>query len=308
MTKKIALVLGLTAFFTLVEIVGGLMSNSLALLADAGHMGTDVAALGLALWGASIAKRRDGSAQHFGNLRWEVMAAMVNGLALFVIGIGISIEAVDRLKHPRPIDATLFGWVASVGLVVNLVSLRVLHGHHHHDLNVRGAYLHIMGDVLGSIGAIGAALVIHFTGWTPADPIISVLVSLLILRSAWRLVSESGTILLDRVPPHVPSAEVERRLREVEGVERVHDVHVWSVASGLVAMSAHAVVPALESHPETLRRLEGAMTALGIGHVTIQLETGGACEGENCGDAEDAGAGADSGHHHGHQHGHRHPH
>jgi cobalt-zinc-cadmium efflux system protein len=299
MTRKLAVVLALTAIFTLVEVVGGLVSNSLTLLADAGHMGTDVAALALALFGARIAQRRNGAAHRFGNLRWEVLAALVNGLALFVIGVAITIEAVDRLKHPRAIDATLFGAVATVGLFVNIVSLRVLHGHHHHDINVRGAYLHIMGDILGSVGAIIAALVIHYTGWLPADPIISVVVSALILRSAWRLVRESGTILLDRVPAHVPLRDVEDRLRASSGVETVHDVHLWTVTSGLVAMSAHVVVPSLEDHPGVLRQLEGEMTALGIGHVTIQLETGGECGGERCGDAE-AGEG--------HLHGHNHPH
>ncbi len=302
MTRKLAMVLALTAFFTLVEIVGGLVSNSLTLLADAGHMGTDVAALGLALFGARIAQRRDGSAQRFGNLRWEVLAALVNGLALFVIGLAITIEAFDRLKHPRPIDATLFGAVAAVGLVVNIISLKVLHGYHHHDLNVRGAYLHIMGDILGSVGAIAAALVIHYTGWLPADPLISVLVSVLILRSAWRLVKESGTILLDRVPAHVSLREVERRLQSGEGVTRVHDVHVWTVAGGLVAMSAHVVVPELESHPDVLRLLEADMGLLGIGHVTIQLETGGPCGAELCGDPASAAAAPGAGHHHGHNH------
>jgi cobalt-zinc-cadmium efflux system protein len=249
-------------------------------------MGTDVAALGLALFGARIAQRRDGAANRFGNLRWEVLAAMVNGLALFVIGIGISIEAISRFTHPPTINAGLFGAVATVGLVVNLVSLRALHGHHHHDLNVRGAYLHIMGDVLGSAGAIAAAIIIHYTGWVRTDPIVSVLVSVLILRSAWRLVRESGTILLDRVPAHLTIQEVEAGLREVPGVTQVHDVHVWTVAGGLVAMSGHIVVPDLATHPEALRQSEAAMTALGIGHVTVQLETGDVCGAELCGDPE----------------------
>ncbi len=185
--RRIAIVLGLTAVFAAVEVIGGLLANSLTLIADAGHMGTDVAALALALVGARIAQRREGPAQHFGNLRWEVLAAMVNGLALFVIGLFITIEAIDRFTHPLAVNATLFGAVAVAGLVVNLVSLRVLHGHHHHNLNARGAYLHIFGDVLGSVGAIVAAVIIHYTGWTRVDPIISVLVSVLILRApgAW---------------------------------------------------------------------------------------------------------------------------
>jgi len=172
---------------------------------------------------------------------------------------------------------------------------------------VRGAYLHIMGDVLGSVGAIVGAIVVHYTGWLPVDPILSVLVSVLILKSAWRLVRESGLILLDRLPEHVAVSDVERRLLAVSGVERVHDIHVWTVASGLTAMSAHAVVPDLDAHPAVLRQLESAMTSLTIGHVTIQLETGGECGGELCGDAEaPALMAGHAGHHHGDGHDHRH--
>jgi cobalt-zinc-cadmium efflux system protein len=286
MTRKLGFVLALTAIFTVVEIAGGLMSNSLTLLADAGHMFTDVAALVLALFGARIAQRREGAAYHFGNLRWEVLAAMVNGLMLFVIGIAITIGAIDRFRHPLPINDELFGGVAAVGLLVNLLSLRVLHGGHRHNLNVRGAYLHIMGDTLGSLGAIVGAVIIHYTGWLKVDPIISVLVSVLILRSAWRLIRESGLILLDRLPEHVSIADVERRLLAVPGVARVHDIHVWTVAGGLTAMSAHAVVLDLEAHPAVLHQLERAMTDLAIRHVTIQLETGHECDGELCGDQE----------------------
>ena len=273
MTRKLGLVLALTAIFTVVEIAGGLMSNSLTLIADAGHMFTDVAALVLALFGARIAQRREGAAYRFGNLRWEVLAAMVNGLMLFIIGIGITIGAIDRFRHPLPINAEMFGGVAVVGLLVNLFSLRVLHGGHRHNLNVRGAYLHIMGDTLGSVGAIVGAVLIHYTGWLKVDPIISVLVSVLILRSAWRLIRESGLILLDRLPDHVSIADVEQRLLAVPGVSRLHDLHVWKVADGLTAMSAHAVVLDLEAHPVVLR----------------QLETGHECEGELCGDEEVTG-------------------
>jgi cobalt-zinc-cadmium efflux system protein len=287
-TRRLAWVLALTAGFLLVEVLGGLLSGSLALLADAGHMATDVAALTLATVGARIAQRRASAAHKFGNLRWEVLAAMVNGLILVAVAVGISIEALERLRTPHEINAMLFGAVAVAGLGVNLTALRLLHGHHHDDLNVRGAYLHIMGDVLGSLAAIGAAAVIHFTGWLPADPLISAFISLLILASAWRLIRESAEILLDKVPPHLEVPEVERRLLSVPGVSRVHDVHVWTVTTGLVAMSAHAVVPDLVHHPETLRRLGDEMNGLGIGHVTIQLETGDPCEGEDCGDAAPA--------------------
>jgi cobalt-zinc-cadmium efflux system protein len=283
-TRKLGMVLALTLSFLIVEVVGGYLSGSLALLADAGHMATDVAALTLALLGARIAQRKAPPSQRFGNLRWEVMAALVNGLTLFVIGFTITLEAVERLAYPQEIDAVMFGIVATAGLIVNLIALKVLHGDHTHDLNVRGAYLHILGDVLGSVGAITAALVIHFTGWLPADPIVSAFISFLILMSAWRLVKEAAEILLDKVPKHVDVPEVERRLVGVDGVDRVHDVHVWTVTSGLVAMSAHVVVPELDRHPETLTLLNDEMSRLGIGHVTIQLETGGPCGGEHCGE------------------------
>jgi cobalt-zinc-cadmium efflux system protein len=302
--RKIAIVLGLTATFTVVEIAGSVLSNSLTLLADASHMGTDVAALGLAFIGARIAQRREGPARHFGNLRWEVLAAMVNGLALFVIGLFITVAAIDRFSHPRVINAALFGGVAAAGLVVNLISLRVLHGHHEENLNARGAYLHILGDVLGSVGAIVGAVVIQYTGWMRVDPIISVLVSVLILRSAWRLVRTSGLILLDRVPAHVQPVEVERRMMAVDGVTRVHDLHVWTVASGLIAMSAHVVVPDLVTHPGILRQLEHEMSRMGIRHVTVQLETGDECVGELCGDEE--GSGTEIAGHQGHTHQHSH--
>ncbi len=294
--RKFALVLGLTALFTLVEVVGGMLANSLTLLADAGHMGTDVAALGLALAGARMAQRRDGSAQRFGNLRWEILAALLNGLALFVIGAGITLAAIDRFFSPRVVNASLFGGVALAGIVVNLVSLSVLHGHRGHSLNARGAYLHILGDILGSVGALVAAIIIHFTGWMRVDPVISVLVSVIILRSAWRLVRESSVILLDRAPESVPAGDVEGSLLGVGGVSRVHDVHVWSITSGLVAMSAHVVVPDLVSHPGVRHELEDAMSHLGIRHVTIQLETGGDCEAERCGEEVPVSVG------HSHQH------
>lgn len=285
MTRKLGLVLGLTASFLLVEVIGGWLSGSLALLADAGHMATDVAALTLATLGARIAQRRATAAHRFGNLRWEVLAALINGVVLAAVAVMITIEALERLQAPQQIDALLFGVVATAGLVVNLIALRVLHGHHHNDLNVRGAYLHIMSDVLGSIGAIGAAVTIQLTGWLPIDPLISALIALLILHSAWRLIRESGQILLDRVPPGVSVPEVERRLMARADVARVHDVHVWTVTSGLVAMSAHVVVPSLEAHPEVLHELRDEMAAMGFGHVTLQLETGGDCGGELCGEA-----------------------
>ena len=283
-TRRLTSVLGLTAVFTLAEIVGGVVSGSLALLADAGHMFSDVAALALSLFAIRLARRPPTERRTYGYARFDILAALGNGATLLVVSGLIVVEAWQRVREPVEIDGPIMLGVAALGLLVNVVAAFVLHGHAHDNLNVRGAYLHILGDVLGSVGAIGAAVVIYTTGWLAADPLISALISLLILRSAWRLVRESGAILLDRVPEDVSVAEVERRLVAVAGVERVHDVHVWTVTTGLVAMSAHAVVPDLEAHPATLRRLGDEMAELGFGHVTIQLETGEPCVGEECGD------------------------
>ncbi|MFL5449516.1 MAG: cation diffusion facilitator family transporter [Gemmatimonadales bacterium] len=275
---RLAVVLGLTLVFMLVEAVGGWISGSLALLADAGHMLTDAGALGLSLLSGWIALRPATDNKTFGYQRWEILAALVNGAALFGIAAWVILEAVQRIQHPQPIRAQLFLIVAAAGLVVNLISLRMLHGLRHGSLNSRGAYLHVLGDALGSAGALAAAAVIWLTGWLLADPIISIALALLILVGAWRLIRESTDILLEGVPGHVSMPEVERRMLDVPGVTAVHDLHVWTVTSGLVAMSGHAIVPELASHPEVLEGIRGQMAGLGIAHVTIQLEVQHECE------------------------------
>ena len=269
--------LGLTAAFMVVEAVGGWVAGSLALLADAGHMLTDVGALSLSLLTAWIARRPADDAKTYGYQRYEILAALVNGAALFGIAGWVVVEAMHRLQEPHAIRTGLFLTVAVAGLVVNLVSLGILHGAHGHSLNTRGAYLHILGDVLGSVGAIGAAVIIVFTGWTLADPIISIAISLLILIGAWRLVRESADILLEGVPKTVSMEEVHRRMLGVGGVTAVHDLHVWTVTSGMVAMSGHAVVPDLGAHPGVLDGIRSQMAGMGIGHVTIQLEVEDGC-------------------------------
>jgi cobalt-zinc-cadmium efflux system protein len=271
-------VLGLTGSFMVLEVVGGWLSGSLALLADAGHMLTDVGALALSLLTAWIAQRPADASKTYGYLRWEILAALVNGAALFGIAGWVVLEAIERIQHPGPIRSGLFLAIATAGLVVNLVSLAVLHGSRHGSLNARGAYLHVLGDALGSVGALTAAAIIWLTGWTVADPIASVVLSLLILVGAWRLLRESTDILLDAVPRHVAMAEVQQRILGVSGVAAVHDLHVWTVVNGVVAMSGHAVVPELDSHPEVLDGIRTEMAALGIGHVTMQLEVADECE------------------------------
>jgi len=271
-------VLGLTGTFMLIEVVGGWLSGSLALLADAGHMLTDVGALALSLLTAWIAQRPADDTKTYGYLRWEILAALVNGAALFGIAGWVVVEALQRLRHPEPIQSGLFLAVAAAGLVVNLISLYLLHGSRDGSLNARGAYLHVLGDALGSVGALAAAGVIWVTGWLPADPIASVGLSLLILVGAWRLMRESTDILLDAVPRHVALADVHQRILGVRGVVAVHDLHVWTVVNGVVAMSGHAIVPDLDSHPAVLDGIRTEMADLGIGHVTMQLEVADECE------------------------------
>ena len=276
---RLTTVFCLTAVFMVVEAVRGCLSGSLALLADAGHMLTDVGALGLTLLTAWIARRPADQSKTYGYLRWEILAALVNGAVLFGLAGWVVVEAIGRINQPAPIRGGLFFAVASAGLVVNGVALGLLHGTHHDHLNTRGAYLHILGDLLGSVGAVAAAVIVLLTGWTVADPIVSVVLSLLILVGAWRLVRESTDILLEGVPGHISVPEVERRMRGLPGVVAVHDLHVWTVASGIVAMSGHAVVPDLDAHPGVLTGIRESLAEMGIQHVTVQLETGGCEEG-----------------------------
>jgi cobalt-zinc-cadmium efflux system protein len=275
-------VLLLTAAFMVIEAVAGWVSGALALLADAGHMLIDVAALGLSLFTAWIARRPASPSKTYGYLRLEILAAVVNGAALIGIAVGVILEAFDRLDSPQPIRADIFLVTALGGLIINLFSLRILHGVRHAGLNVRGAYLHVLGDALGSVGALLAALVVMYTGWTLADPIVSILLSLLILGGAWQLLRESTDVLLEAAPPHVPMDEVRRRLLGVPGVQDVHDLHVWTVTSGVVAMSGHAVVPELDRHPTVLQEMLHELGHLGIQHSTLQLEVKDHCEGLDC--------------------------
>jgi cobalt-zinc-cadmium efflux system protein len=299
-------VLVITALFMVVELLAGLWSGSLALVADAGHMLTDVGAIGLSLFTAMLARRPADPRRTYGYLRWEILAALVNGAALFGLAAWVVVEALGRIANPQPIKTGVFLVVAAIGLVVNLASLRVLHGLRHGSLNVRGAYLHVLGDALGSVGALAAALLIRFTGWTVADPIASILLSVLILVGAWRLLRESTDVLLEAVPAHLSLEEVRRRMLGVGGVRAVHDLHVWTVTSGVVAMSGHAVVPELADHPAALAGLRDTLAGLGIGHATIQLEVADTCEGVDCLAPFTALEEARHAHSHGHPHDHPH--
>lgn len=270
--KRLTIVLVISAVFMVAEFVGGWISNSLALLADAGHMLTDVAAIALSLFASKIARRPVTSEKTFGYLRLEILAALVNGTTLFVIAGGIVWEALQRLSTPIEIQTTTMMVVAVFGLGANLLAAKILHGNHDHSLNMRGAYLHVLSDLLGSIGAIVAGIVIITTGWTAADAVVSVVIALLIVTSAWRLVKESVDVLLEASPAHVDVNEVTQALVDISGISGVHDVHVWTVTSGVVAMSAHAMVDEPSRHQELLQAAQARLAQFGIQHLTLQLE------------------------------------
>ncbi len=271
-TRGLRLALALTAALLVAEVVGGWLANSLALLADAGHMLTDAGALALSLFVAWFSRQPSAPEKTYGYLRAEILAALVNGATLLGVSGVILWEAVARLRAPEPVASGLMLGIAVAGLLVNLLAAWVLHGGAGQSLNHRGAYLHVIGDLLASVGTVVAALVVRATGWLAVDPVASVITTLLVVRSAWRLVREAVDVLLEAAPRHISLDAVRAGLRGVPGVESVHDLHVWSVDSGLVAMSAHAVVPDLARHDAALREMDAAMRTLGIGHVTLQLE------------------------------------
>jgi len=270
--RRLVQVLAITGLFMVAEVVGGLLSGSLALLADAGHMFTDAGALALSLFAMRMAQRPPSPEKTYGYVRLEILAALANGATLLAIAGFIVAEAWDRLRDPVAVDGPVMLTVAAVGLGVNVAGALLLHAHAHDNLNVRGAYLHVLGDLLGSVGAIAAAVVILTTGWTPADPIISVVIALLILLSAWKLVREATDVLLEAAPAHVDVTAIVGELRSIEGLDDVHDVHVWTLTSGFVALSAHGVIDDPAAHSRILEEVRSRMGRRGIGHVTFQLE------------------------------------
>ncbi len=270
--RSLRIALVLTAALLVLEVVGGVLSNSIALLADAGHMLTDVAALALALFVAWYSKQPETPTKTFGYLRWEILAAFVNGATLLLISAWILWTAIVRLRAPEAVAGGLMLSVAAAGLLVNLVAARVLVGGSNRNMNTRGAYLHVLGDLLATIGTLAAAVAIRYTGWLMADPIASILTTVLIMNGAWRLVRESVDILLESTPAHIPLPAVRGQLEAIPGIESVHDLHVWAVTPAFVAMSAHCVVRRPERHQHVLGHVHDAMQLFGIQHVTIQLE------------------------------------
>lgn len=316
-SQPLKIALAITSVFLIAELVGGILTNSLALLADAGHMATDVAALALALFAIWLARRPATEARSFGFYRAEVLAALVNAATLVAVSMYIFWEAFRRIGEPPEVDSGPMLLVATVGLLANIAAAWVLMrgGGHEHNLNTRGAYLHVLGDMLGSVGAIVAALVMLATGWYLADPILSAGIGLLILFSSWRLFRESVEVLLESTPKGIDTVAVRGAMTEVAGVEGVHDVHVWTVTSGLIAMSGHVEVVDQRPWHDVLGDLNDVLRdRFGIAHITLQPEEADGRSGVFRGCSIDTESGRNAcrvaasarpsvlGGHHGHQH------
>lgn len=256
------------------EAVGGWYANSLALLADAGHMLTDVAALSLTLAAFWFAGRPATPQKTYGYYRLEILAAFINGIALALLSIWIIIEAIGRWSDPPEVFGLQMTIIAIGGLVVNAAAAILLHSDRAANLNLHGAWLHVMGDMLGSAAAIIAGLMIIGFGWMWADAITSILISLIIIFGAWRLILESVNILLEGTPPHIDTGAVESAIMSLEGVGGVHDLHIWTISSGMEALSAHITHNATVAHPRLLAAVRDKLCAeFGIEHMTIQMET-----------------------------------
>ena len=277
---RLVVVLGLTVAVLVAEVVGAALSGSLALLADAGHMATDALGLGLALGAVTLAQRPARGRRTFGWQRLEILAAVANGLLLLGVCVFVAVEAVRRIGRPPEIDSGVMLGIAVVGLAVNVAGLALLHGGRRASLNVRGAYLEVLGDALGSVAVIVAAVVIVTTGWTPADTLASLAVAVLVLPRAWHLLREALDVLLEAAPRGVDLERVRAHMKQVDGVLDVHDLHAWTITSGLPVLSAHVVVDeeALDAGHGG-RVLDALCACLGshfdVEHCTFQLEAPG---------------------------------
>jgi cobalt-zinc-cadmium efflux system protein len=275
--RRLGAVLGLTLLVLVAEVVGAALSGSLALLADAGHMATDAAGIALALGAVTLAQRPARGRRTFGWQRIEILAAVANGLLLVAVAVYVLVEAIRRIGHPPDIGSGLMLVIAAVGLVVNLGSLAVLHRGREESLNIRGAYLEVLGDALGSVAVIVAAVVIATTGWTAADVVASVAIGFLVLPRAWHLLREAFDVLLEAAPKDVDLDDVRAHITGVDGVLGVHDLHAWTITSGLPVLSAHVVVSeAALADGHGGRILDALCVCLGehfdMEHCTFQLE------------------------------------
>lgn len=266
------------AFYMLIEAVGGFMTNSLALLSDAGHMLSDAVSLGIALVAFTLGEKAANYGKTYGYKRFEILAAVLNGVTLVLISLYIFYEAIQRFQNPPEVASTGMLIIASIGLLVNIFVAWIMlrGGDVEENLNMRGAYLHVISDMLGSIGAIIAALLIIFFGWGWADPLASVIVAALVLRSGYFVTKSGLHVLMEGTPQNVDVDKVIQTIKNTNGIQSIHDLHIWSITSGLNALSCHAVVNVQMSIAESehlLRKIEHDLEHQNIQHMTIQLET-----------------------------------
>lgn len=273
---------GLTTVFLVAEVVGGLMTNSLALLSDAAHMGTDVIALAISLVAVRLSRRPPDAKRTYGYARLEAIGALINGGMLFLVAGYILWEAVGRFRAPPPVASTGMLVIAALGLAVNLVSMRLLKAGSGESLNVKGAYLEVWADMLGSLGVIVGAVIIMATNWTLADPIIAVLIGLWVLPRTWTLVREAGQVLMQGAPHGLNVDTVRDLMLAHPGVQTVHDLHIWALGSKEPILTAHVVVADPAQSAESVRRslLAALDKSFGIEHATLQVEGANADEGE----------------------------
>ncbi len=272
--KRLRWALVLTAVIAVLEVIGGYLTNSLALMSDAGHMLTDISALGLSLLALWFSGKPANLKKTYGYLRLEILSALANGVLLLGITVAIAIEAVHRFNSPAPIDLGPMAAITLIGLIANLWALGILH--RSHSMNVRGAFLHIVGDTLSSIGVLIGAGVMAWTGWLRVDAIISLGISVIIVVGAYRLTRDAVDVLLEAVPAHVDMEAVRQLLVKVPGVTAIHDLHVWTISSGIYALSAHLVVldPMVCNNDEILSAVKhDLLDRFGIDHTTIQIES-----------------------------------
>ncbi|MDQ3809220.1 MAG: cation diffusion facilitator family transporter [Chloroflexota bacterium] len=280
--RRLLIVLVMAGSYLLAALVGGLLTGSLALIADSGHMLTDVLGLAMALAAIRFARRPATPGKTYGFYRAEILAALINSIALIGVALWIFYAAWERLQAPGEVHALPMLVVAAGGLVVTIIGARLLHAGARDSLNVRGAFLELLGDLLGALGTVGAAVIILATGWTPADPIISALIGLLILPRAWSLLRSVVDVLLESTPRHLNMADIESAMRAVPGVDSVHDLHVWTITSGFVAMSGHVRTNGRRSEDvlHDLRRV--LKDDFGIEHMTLQIESVDHAEDDAC--------------------------
>lgn len=280
-TGRLAIVFALTLVYLVVEVVGGWLTNSLALFADAGHMLTDAAGVGLALMAIRFARRPATPERTYGHHRAEILAAAVNAVVLLGVSIFVLYEAVQRLRHPPEVESGVMLAVAAVGLVVNAISVGLLWGGSGDSLNLKGAFYEVLSDALTSLGVIAAAGVMWATGWYAADPIVSAGIGLFILPRTWRLLSDAVAVLMEGTPEGVELAGVRAAIQGVEGVLRVHDLHAWALTSGVNALTAHVAMAEGADLGKVLTAVHDVVThQFPIGHVTIQAEPSGWCRAE----------------------------